>query len=104
MCRGTTGAPCVAWFSVPSAQFAWLSGTPTRFRSSSHAARTFCPTCGTQLTFVDDATPGDTDVTMCSLDEPNRVAPLDHTYTDSKLDWVLLADGLPQYRRGRSEG
>jgi hypothetical protein len=24
MCRGTTGAPCVAWFSVPSAEFVWL--------------------------------------------------------------------------------
>jgi hypothetical protein len=30
--------------------------------------------------------------------------PQDHTFTGSKLDWVQLADGLPQYRRSRSEG
>ena len=104
MCRGTTGAPCVAWFSVPSADFELLSGTPIRFRSSSHATRTFCPTCGTQLTFVDDATPGDTDITVCSLDDPASVAPQDHTFTSDKLPWLALADGLPQYRRSRSEG
>jgi hypothetical protein len=104
MCRGTTGAPCVAWFSVASEDFELLSGTPTSFRSSSHATRTFCPTCGTQLTFVDDARPGDVDITTGSLDDPNRVAPQDHTFTGSKLDWVELADGLPQYRRSRSEG
>jgi hypothetical protein len=104
MCRGTTGAPCVAWFSVPSAEFVWLFGTPTRFRASPHATRTFCPVCGTQLTFIDDATPGDTDVATCSLDEPNRIVPRDHTYTGSKLEWMRLADGLPQYRRSRAEG
>jgi hypothetical protein len=104
MCRGTTGAPSVAWFSVPSADLLWLSGTPRTFRSSSHATRSFCPTCGTQLTFVDDATPGETDITMGSLDDPAGVAPRDHTFTGDKLPWVILADGLPQYRRSRAEG
>jgi hypothetical protein len=103
MCRGTTGAPCVAWFSVPSGDFVLLSGVPTRFRSSSHATRTFCATCGTQLTFVDDASAGETDVTSCSLDEPNRIAPRDHTYIRSKLEWLQLADGLPQYLAQRTK-
>jgi hypothetical protein len=103
MCRGTTGAPCVAWFSVASEDVEFLSGTPTRFRSSSHATRTFCPTCGTQLTFVDDATPGETDITTCSLDNPEAVPPRDHTFTSDKLDWLALADGLPRYRRSRSD-
>lgn len=104
ICRRTTGAPCVAWFSVPSADFALLAGTPTLFRSSSHATRSFCPTCGTQLTFVDDATPGETDITIGSLDDPDSVAPHDHTFTSGKLAWLKLADGLPAYRRSRSEG
>ncbi|HEX9172163.1 MAG TPA: GFA family protein [Telluria sp.] len=104
LCRRTTGAPCVAWFSVPSGDFVLLSGTPTRFRSSIHATRTFCPACGTGLTFVDDATPGETDITTCSLDEPGKVPPQDHTFTSSKLAWLKLDDGLPQCRRSRSEG
>lgn len=104
MCRRTTGAPCVAWFSVASEDVVVLAGAPATFRSSDHATRTFCATCGTQLTFVDDATPGDTDITICSLDEPDAIAPQDHTFTRSQAGWLKLADGLPRYARTRTEG
>ena len=71
MCRGTTGAPCVAWFSVPAAEFELLSGTPTRFRSSSHATRTFCPPAAPSSP-SSTTPPRRTDITTCSLDEPDR--------------------------------
>jgi len=103
ICRRTTGAPFVAWFSVPRSQLR-LAGEPTRFRSSGKGTRAFCPECGTQLTFELDGAGDEIDVTTCSLDEPNRVAPVDHTHTSSRLDWVKLADGLPQFREGRQEG
>lgn len=104
VCRGTTGAPCVAWFSVQASQFKLLSGNPTQFRASAHATRAFCPTCGTQLTFSADASPDEIDVTTCSLDEPVRMPPHDHTYTSSQLAWLKLADGIPQFAHSRSEG
>ena len=104
MCRGTTGAPCVAWFSVDIEEFRYTRGAPTQFRSSQHATRTFCAVCGTQLTFADDASPDEIDVTTCSLDTATAVEPQDHTFTDSQLPWLKLADGLPSYRRSRSEG
>jgi hypothetical protein len=104
ICRATTGAPLVAWFTVPTAAFLLLSGRPTAFRSSAHATRTFCSTCGTQLTFVDDATPDEIDVTTCSLDAPDSVPPDHHIFFDDKVAWLAPADGLPRYRRGRSEG
>lgn len=103
-CQKTTGAPCVAWFSVASADFVLLAGAPASFRASSHATRTFCAACGTQLTFVDDASRGDTDVTVCSLDQPDNVAPQDHTFTIRQRQWLKLADGLQRYCRSRSEG
>lgn len=104
MCRGTTGAPCVAWFSVPRHAFRFIQGTPTQFRSSQPATRTFCPVCGTQLTFAHDGSPDEIDVTTCSLDVPADASPQDHTYTSSQLPWLKLDDGLPRYRRSRSEG
>ena len=103
MCRRTSGAPFMAWFSVPRSQFR-LRGEPARFRSSAKASRTFCPECGTQLTFELDGAGDEIDVTTASLDEPDRVPPSDHTYTASRLDWVELADGLPQFRQSRREG
>lgn len=104
MCRGTTGAPCVAWFSIASKDFIVLAGTPASFRSSDHATRTFCATCGTQLTFVDDARPGEIDITICSLDDQDSVAPRDHTFTRSQAAWLKLADGMPRFARSRAEG
>lgn len=103
MCRRTTGAPCVAWFSVPRADFAFTDGAPTRYRSSSHGTRAFCSICGTQLTFADDAFPGEIDVSICSLDQPGAVAPASHIFTASQVPWLHSADGLPRFARSRSE-
>jgi hypothetical protein len=103
ICRRTTGAPFVAWFSVPRSGFQFLQGSPTRFRSTAKGTRTFCPCCGTQLTFEHDDLLDEIDVTTCSLDEPELVPPRDHTRTSSKLRWVKLADGLPEHREVRDE-
>jgi len=104
ICRRTTGAPFVAWFSVPRSQFRFVQGTPTRFRSTPKGTRTFCPQCGSQLTFEHDEAVDEVDVTTCTLDDPERLPPDDHTRTSSKLKWVKLADGLPEYREARSDG
>ena len=104
ICRRTSGAPFVAWFSVPKASFRLLAGEPTRFRSSAKGTRSFCPSCGTPLTCELDEFPEEIDVTLCSLDKPEAVRPKDHTWTSSRLTWVKLDDGLPSYRERRQEG
>jgi hypothetical protein len=104
ICRRTTGAPFVAWFSVRRSRFHLVRGEPTRFRSSTKATRSFCPECGTQITFELDGAGDEIDVTTSSLDDPNRVAPRDHTHTSSRLQWLRLADGLPQFRDSREGG
>lgn len=104
ICRRTTGAPFVAWFSVPRSEFQLVQGTPTRFRSTPKGMRSFCPDCGTQLTFEHDDAPDEIDVTTSSLDDPELLPPKDHTRTSSKLGWVKLTDDLPEYREARHEG
>ena len=104
MCRGTTGAPCVAWFSVYTSAFRYMRGAPAEYRSSQHATRAFCGTCGTQLTFSDDASPDEIDITTCSLDNMAEAAPQDHTFTSSQVPWLKIADGLPGFSRSRAEG
>jgi hypothetical protein len=102
ICRRTTGAPFVAWFSVPRNHFRLLSGEPARFRSTSQATRGFCSRCGTQLTFEHDDFPDEIALTTCSLDEPEKTPPKDHIYTSTKLNWIKLADSLLQHPRDRS--
>jgi hypothetical protein len=101
ICRRTTGAPFVTWFSVPRSQFRFVCGEPARFKSTTNATRSFCAHCGTQLTFEHADFPDEIDVTTCSLDDPNALPPEDHTYTASKLSWIKLADQLPEHREGR---
>jgi hypothetical protein len=102
ICRRTSGAPFVAWFSVRPSEFRWRSGSPSQFRSSTRATRSFCAHCGTQLTFQADDSPDEIDVTTCSLDQPEAVPPRDHTHISSRLRWIALSDGLPQFSLARS--
>ena len=49
---------------------------------------------------VNPTQPREVDVTICSLDRPEDLLPETHTWIASKLSWIKLADGLPQYARG----
>ena len=100
ICRGTTGAASVAWFSLERSQFRFTEGEPTRFKSSRRGTRAFCSHCGTQLTFETEDFPTEVDVTICSLDDPDSVPPKDHTWISSKVRWVVLDPHLPKFRSG----
>jgi hypothetical protein len=100
ICRRVSGAPAVAWFSVPGTAFQILEGSPRRYRSSETATRSFCPTCGTQLTFQVDGSP-EVDVTTCSLDSPDALPPDDQTFTRSRLRWIRSIERLPAYETTR---
>lgn len=100
-CRRAAGSPMVGWFSVHPGELAFAA-EPRRFESSPGKTRSFCPDCGTPLTFQDR--PDAIDVTICSLDAPERLPPADHTRCAGQLAWVRLADGLPRHPGLRSDG
>jgi len=104
ICRRTSGAPFVSWFSVRRTDLCFVSGRPKRFRSSANGTRAFCADCGTPLTCELDAFPDEVDITTCSTDAPEMLAPKDHTRTSSKLPWLRLADGLPGFPESRPYG
>jgi len=102
ICRRSSGAPFVSWFTVGRGDFELTAGEPARFRSSDHATRSFCPRCGTQLTFQSAHFPDEIDVTICSLDEPELVPPRDHTFVGSRVAWDTLNDDLPAFSKERT--
>lgn len=103
-CRRACGAASVAWFSVARSGYQIITGTPGRYRSSLHVTRTFCPDCGTQLTYQHDDTPDEIDVTICSLDDPEALRPAVHIFVQHRLSWDVTVDGLPEYQRSPAEG
>jgi hypothetical protein len=74
-----------------------------RLQSSERGCRSFCGTCGTPLVFEHQDFPEELDVTLCSLDEPEAIAPRDHTYLRSRLPWVDRLGGLDRYPLAREE-
>src|SRR5262245_38497837 len=102
-CRRTGGAPFLTWIEVEASRFALVGGTPSRYTSRPGVTRSCCSRCGTQLTYQHADEPDVVDITACSLDEPDAIAPEDHVWCERMLPWLKLADGLPRYRRSRHD-
>jgi hypothetical protein len=79
-------------------------GTPGTWASSNIAERGFCARCGTPL-FLRDLDQGDEfELMIGTLDDPG-MAPPDHHYgVESRVAWLKLADGLPEYETGGKPG
>jgi hypothetical protein len=91
----------VTWFSVPLRAFRWTIGEPSSFASSNHGTRTFCPRCGTPLTFSSRHFSEEIDITVASLDEPSEVPPKADIHVGTKLPWVVLDMALPSHASDR---
>jgi len=92
----------VGWITVRRAGWRLTAGTPTWFRSSPRAERAFCPACGTHLAYRADDLPEEADLTLASLDDPERFPPRDHVWVSRRLSWVALPAGLPAYAEART--
>ena len=99
-CRRSSGAPFLTWASFRRSEFRFTAGQPRELRWAGRL-RSFCPQCGTPLTFITERDAEEMAVTVCSLDQPATVTPADHTWVDDRLPWILLADGLPTYGQNR---
>jgi hypothetical protein len=94
MCQKAGGAPFMAFAGFPLDGLAWTRGAPKTFLSSAIAERGFCADCGTPLTYR-PLQGGKIDVTICSLDEPNAIAPRGQLGAETKVDWLDDALALP---------
>src|SRR5687767_1487922 len=79
-CRRASGAASVAWFTVPVRQHSWLAGQAASHRSSADVVRTFCPRCGTPLSYQHSDSPDDIELTSATLDEPEAMPPTEEIW------------------------
>jgi len=100
LCRGSAGAPVMAWSTFPIGTFAFTRGKARTFHSSRYAFRQFCGRCGTQLTFRKARGAKFVDVNVVSLDRPAAIVPQYHIWTRSRLPWFDTRDELPRHRDG----
>lgn len=96
-CRRASAAAFVTWASFAPGDLHFTKGTPKEIHWSGRM-RSFCPACGTPLTFRSSLDAAEIDVTVCSFDQPELVAPQDHTWTEDLIPWVSFADHLPRHQ------
>jgi hypothetical protein len=102
-CRRTSGAHVVAWATVRRDTFRVVTGTLRAYASSPPVIRQFCDKCGSSITYSNQSSPDTIDVTVTTLDSPDRIIPVDHIWMEDALSWDRPQDGRPQYPRSRQE-
>jgi hypothetical protein len=103
ICQTWSGAPAVAFGTVPRNAFVLTRGEAARFRSSDFGERWFCAACGSGLAMTVDHQPETIDFTLATLDTPSTVEPRFHIWTDRRIAWFDTADGWPRFGRFRPQ-
>lgn len=100
-CRKASGAPVVAWTFFPGAIQTLLTfeGREPRLLEFAGRQRTFCPCCGSPISFYDPTLPDQFEVTTCTLDDAWRMSPVDHNWVCDRLPWFDTVDDLPRHER-----
>lgn len=101
-CQLASGASYVAWGTIDRSQFDITHGILREITKSAGITRGFCAHCGTSLTYLHYKRPGEVDIALATIDEPQLVRPDYHIWVSDKLPWVDIDDGLPQYPEWRS--
>lgn len=94
-CRRAAGMPFATWVGYRATQVSFEDETQRRrYASSPGVIRTFCLVCGTPLSYESDRFPGELHLMAGTLDEPARITPTHHVWTDEAVPWALHDDGL----------
>ena len=103
LCRRASGAPALVFSTVPAGDLVFIAGEEAigTIALTDFGRRRFCTRCGTPLTIQADYQPETIDFTVCSLDDPDGVAPGFHIFRASKIAWFETADELPRHARFR---
>lgn len=105
-CRKFHGAAFSTFAEVAIKDFRWLTGEDllSTFEATNASQRQFCRQCGSSMTFCSKKAKGKSiEFALALLDEEMEVNPDAHIFVGSKVNWLEVKDGLPQYRRNRDE-
>ena len=96
ICRRVSAAPVVTWITFPTKDLVWTQGKPSKLKSTPEASRHFCSDCGSHMVFEVDGAK-ELDITLASLDEHDDIEVGYHIFNDTRVKWLKLSDGLPEY-------
>jgi hypothetical protein len=89
---------------VPHENFSYTQGQPKRYESSPGIERTFCPSCGSALTYQVLDEPVTIDVTTATLDDWSSFLPDREIWVQYRPRWLPALPGVAQYRADSGSG
>jgi hypothetical protein len=99
-CQRQTGSAFVINLLIEADRVELLSGEPQPIdvpRDDGSMQRIWrCPSCQTAI-YSQYTSPAVRFVRAGTLDEPRSVRPDVHIFTKSKVDWVVIPDGMPAF-------
>lgn len=98
-CQRAAGAPVVAWATYAREEFTVTHGNMHWHTSSPGVKRGICSNCGSSITYENEKRPGEIDITLNSLDEPDVPRLRAHIWTEDKQPWLHIGDDLPVYEK-----
>lgn len=98
LCQKSMGAPFFAR-ALFDQKALTLEGPTGRYATSEQLERVFCQTCGTRIgSWRTNGTAAG--IALALFDDRNAFSPTDHIWISEKIDWLRLADDLPQFAEG----
>jgi hypothetical protein len=98
LCQKSMGSPFFARALYDQSAIT-LQGPTARFPTSERLERVFCQACGTRIaSWRKNGTAAG--LALALFDDRNAFAPTEHIWVSEKIDWVRVADDLPQFREG----
>ena len=98
-CRRHAGAPMVAWGLVNRDRLK-VDGKTKEYASSANGRRHFCPNCGTALFYTNDVIfPGQIDVQIATLDDPDSIVPQAQIQLAERIGWVDKLESMAKFDR-----
>ena len=93
-CRRACSAPFTTWMRVRDTGFRWTRGRPATRESAPGVTRGFCGACGSPMSYASEEAPGETDLYVAALEDPEAVTPEYHEFWSERLTWIAIADDL----------
>ncbi|HEY6642153.1 GFA family protein [Povalibacter sp.] len=99
MCRKAQGSAYAAVSPIDAPRFKIIQGQELlkEFRAVPYKARVFCSNCGSPIYSARDDLPDVVRLRLGTVDTRFRCNNVYHIFVDSKADWEIIADDLPQY-------
>ena len=102
-CRKSHGAAFATYIEARRDGFEWTAGAEnlSTYIAETGTRRTFCSTCGSNLTCWVDADADLLELACGTLDTPLPLKPRSHIFVRSKAPWYEILDSAPQFRTYR---